>query len=61
MEFEPTLWVRCLHNDDYKGSLTVGRVYPAAEAEHGLVRIVDDSEEAYYYSMHHFEVVHARV
>lgn len=55
------LFALCIDNTDYLVSLIPGKVYrilpdPKA-AKHGLVRIVDESGEDYYYDKSHFAFV----
>jgi hypothetical protein len=51
-------YVVCLSNDGYAASLDVRKVYVAlgdpAAAELGLVKVVDESGEAYLYPRAHF-------
>ena len=53
----------CVCNDGYPAALEVHRAYPMlpdAQAErHGLVRIVDESGEAYLYPQEFFEPLDA--
>lgn len=47
------LYVMCIDNTDYRADLTVHKVYqvlPDAQGErHGMIRIVDNTEEDYLY------------
>jgi hypothetical protein len=48
----------CVRNDDYPASLELRKLYPVIEdafaAEHGLVRVVDESGEDYLYPAEFF-------
>ncbi|HYC89878.1 MAG TPA: hypothetical protein VEO54_11755 [Thermoanaerobaculia bacterium] len=43
----------CVRNDDYPASLELRKLYPVLEdsfaAEHGMVRVIDESGEDYLY------------
>lgn len=43
----------CVRNDDYRASLELRKLYPVLEdsfaAQHGLVRVIDESGEDYLY------------
>lgn len=46
-------FVICVRNDDYPASLELRKLYPVLEdsfaAEHGMVRVIDESGEDYLY------------
>jgi hypothetical protein len=54
----------CIRNDDHPASLEVRKLYPvlpdADAAEHGMMRIVDESGEDYLYPADDFFVVTLR-
>ena len=53
-------YVRCVNNEGYAVSLTVGAVYkqlPTNELEQGSIRIVDNSGEDYLFAPNRFEPV----
>lgn len=58
---QPKPFALCIDNADYQASLIPGKVYPILPdpkaAKHGLVRIVDESGEDYYYNKGHFVFV----
>jgi hypothetical protein len=43
----------CVHNDDYPASLELRKLYPVLEdafaAQHGIMRVIDESGEDYLY------------
>jgi len=51
-------FVVCLKNDDYQASLEPRKIYRAIPdsraAEHGLIRVVDESGEDYLYPADYF-------
>ncbi len=51
----------CIRNDDYPASLEVRKIYQvlpdAKGAEHGLIRVIDESGEDYLYPEDYFVVV----
>jgi hypothetical protein len=51
----------CVHNEGYEIDLTIHKVYRAIPDrradQHGLVRIVDDTDEDYFYPMSMFLAV----
>lgn len=51
-------YLLCINNDGYPASLEVRKVYrtiaDADAAEHGLVRVIDESGEAYLYPEAYF-------
>lgn len=51
-------FVVCINNDEYEASLEVGKIYrvvPDNEAaQHGYVRVVDESGEDYAYALDRF-------
>ncbi len=53
-----TRFVICIHNEDYKASLELRKIYQvlpdATAAEHGYLRVVDESGEDYLYPEHYF-------
>jgi hypothetical protein len=64
----PLKFVRCLKNDGYNASLERNKIYQSMDdsdaAAHGMLRIIDESEEDYLYPADWFvpvpasEVVH---
>jgi hypothetical protein len=46
-------YVVCVRNDDYPASLELRKLYPVLEdsfaAQHGMVRVIDESGEDYLY------------
>lgn len=54
-------YVVCLSNDGLEVSLTVGKIYrvrPDARAEaHGLLRLVDETDEDYLFPAAQFEAI----
>ncbi|HLL83836.1 MAG TPA: hypothetical protein VK420_14320 [Longimicrobium sp.] len=54
----------CIRNDDHPASLEVRKLYPVLPdsdaAEHGMVRIVDESGEDYLYPADDFCIVTLR-
>lgn len=64
MKTNQTLYAVCKRNEGYPASLELGRAYqvlldPEA-AEHGLLRIVDESGEDYLYPQEYFAERHAK-
>jgi hypothetical protein len=53
--------VLCLNNEGYEASLETRKIYvsltDAAAAEHGLLRVIDESGEAYLYPKTFFAAV----
>jgi hypothetical protein len=51
----------CVRNDDYPASLELRKLYPILEdafaAEHGMVRVIDESGEDYLYPNEFFLVI----
>jgi len=51
----------CLNNEDYPASLEVGKVYRVIPdeqaAEHGYLRVVDESGEDYAYTAERFYLI----
>lgn len=51
-------FVVCVRNDDYPASLELRKLYPVLEdsfaAEHGMVRVIDESGEDYLYPTEFF-------
>lgn len=51
----------CIRNDDYPASLELRKLYPVLEdsfaAEHGMVRVIDESGEDYLYPNEFFVLV----
>lgn len=58
MGTDQILYAACERNDGYPASLELGRTYPVLPdpqaAEHGLLRIVDESGEDYLYPQEYF-------
>ena len=54
-------YLLCINNDGYPASLEVRKVYrtvaDADAAEHGLVRVIDESGEAYLYPEAYFVAI----
>lgn len=54
-------FVLCVNNDDYDGSLTVGKAYRVIPDEggeqHSMIRIVDDTGEDYLFEMNRFKAL----
>ncbi len=54
----------CIRNEDHPASLEVRKLYPVLPdedaAEHGMVRIVDESGEDYLYPADNFYIVALR-
>ena len=54
----PQHYVVCVCNEDYPASLELRKLYPVLEdsfaAEHGMVRVVDESGEDYLYPSEFF-------
>jgi len=50
--------VVCVRNDDYPASLELRKLYPVIEdsfaAEHGMLRVIDESGEDYLYPREFF-------
>jgi len=55
---QPTLFGVCTDNREYVASLEMGKLYPvipdAEAAEHGYIRVIDESGEDYGYSADRF-------
>lgn len=54
-------FVVCISNEGYEAALEPRKIYRALEdpvaEERGLIRVVDESEEDYLYSVSMFEVI----
>jgi hypothetical protein len=54
-------FVGCIYNEDYQASLELGKYYRVIAdekaAQHGYLRIVDESGEDYLYPKHYFAQV----
>ena len=51
----------CLDNEDYPASLEIGKVYRVIRddeaAVHGYIRVIDESGEAYAYTVNRFHLI----
>jgi hypothetical protein len=56
-----TRFVGCITNEDYEASLELRKYYQvlpdAKAAEHGYIRVIDESGEDYLYPQHYFAQV----
>ncbi len=55
-------YVRCIKNEGYEASLTIGKIYKTLpttplESSEGLIRIVDNEGEDYLYEKGYFESI----
>jgi len=49
--------VICINNDDYPCDLSKGKCYDVISEMEGMYRLIDDSEEAYYFEKGLFKAV----
>lgn len=51
----------CLNNEGYAASLEVGKIYRVIQdneaASHGYIRVIDESGEAYAYTVNRFHLI----
>ncbi len=57
MDIGTTLKVKCIQNDGYKASLTIGRTYNAKVGQAGALGVWDNENECYGYPWEYFEIV----
>ena len=56
-----TKFVVCVSNEGYTASLELRKIYQVVEdssaAEHGLLRVIDESDEGYLYPIDYFAAI----